>query len=104
MRGQPSSYLEEKIPERDVIAGLDLFGFFLFVFALFLFLVISVFFPLLLCLPQMCTDRDEEESQWESVPGTGAYLLQGTPVSNAFYRGSHKAPVSFVHSPAFLRQ
>lgn len=92
------------MPERDVIAGLDLFGFFLFVFALFLFLVISVFFPLLLCLPQMCTDRDEEESQWESVPATGAYLLPGTPVSNAFYRGSHKAPVSFVHSPAFLRQ
>lgn len=25
VRGQPSSYLEEKIPERDVIAGLGVF-------------------------------------------------------------------------------
>lgn len=47
----------------------------------------------------MCTDRGEEESQWESVPGTGACLLPGTPVSGAFYSGGHKAPVSYVHSP-----
>lgn len=47
----------------------------------------------------MCIDRGEEESQLESVPGTGACFLPGTLVSNAFYRGGHKAPVD---SPEFF--
>lgn len=50
---------------RDVIGGLDFFLFLNF------FKIITVFLPLLLCLPQMCPNRSEEESQWESIPGTG---------------------------------
>lgn len=68
VRGHPSSYFEERMPERDMIAG-----FFLF----FNLVIISVFFPILPCLPQICTVRGEEESQWESVPGIGAFLQQG---------------------------
>lgn len=93
VRGHPSSYFEERMPERDMIAG-----FFLF----FSLVIISVFFPILPCLPQICTVRGEEESQWESVPGIGAFLQQGHRFQMLFYRDGHETPVSFVHSLIFF--